>query len=240
MDRRLWEIDALRGVAVVSMVLYHFSYDLGLFGVLDLSFFTSGAGLWIGRSIGTTFILLVGISLTLSHARSGAGWGRYALRGARIFGYGLLITAVTLIVIPDEPIVFGILHLIGAAVLLSYPFLHFRLLNVALGLVVLVVGSRFAGTAGSSVWLAPFGIQPPFFMPDYWPLLPYFGVVLLGIAAGNFLYPTGAARPAMKPPLAPAGSLAFLGRHSLLIYLMHQPVLIGLLILSGVGSLDAL
>ena len=238
--KRFWEIDALRGLAVVAMVLYHLSYDLWMFGVLEVSF-TSGAGLWAGRTIGTTFIFLTGLSLTLSHARSPGGWGKYLRRGAGIFGYGMLITLVTLVVLPETPIIFGVLHLIGASIILAYPFLNFRLLNVALGLAVLLAGLGLYGSFAASVWLAPFGVAPPFFMPDYWPLLPYFGVVLLGIAAGNRLFASASPRRATRPaPAAPLAFLALLGRNSLPIYLIHQPILVAALLLLGVGSLDAL
>jgi uncharacterized membrane protein len=241
MHRRLWEVDALRGVALIAMVLYHLSYDIAMFGHFDPDFFRSGIGLWTGRTIGSTFIFLAGVSLTLSYRRASAageaGWRKYALRGLRIFGYGMLITLVTLLVIPDEPIIFGILHLIGASILLSYPFLRFKLLNVALALVFVTAGVAVYGTPGDSVWLAPLGL-PPFSMVDYWPLFPWFGIALLGIAAGNAFY--GERHPEAAKPAPPlAGGLAFLGRHSLFIYLVHQPLLIAALILLGAGSLEA-
>ena len=137
---RFWEIDALRGIAVVAMVLYHFSYDLAFFGLFDVGFFRSGLGLNTGRLIGGSFIFLAGISLTLSYARVTASrpsgeklFRKYFSRGLRVFSYGLVITLLTWIFLPNEMIVFGILHLIGASIVLAYPFLRLRLANVALG-----------------------------------------------------------------------------------------------------------
>ena len=128
----MWEIDVLRGIAVVAMVLYHFSYDLAyLVGLFDVGFFRSGAGLNMGRMIGGTFIFLAGLSLALSYSRAVASqlpggplFWKYLGRGLRIFSYGLVITFFTWIFLPNEMIVFGILHLIGASIILAYPFLR--------------------------------------------------------------------------------------------------------------------
>jgi uncharacterized membrane protein len=85
------------------------------------------------------------------------------------------------------------------------------------------------------VWL---GIDPTFFMLDYWPIFPWFGVVLFGVTAGNALYGDRSKRAASSIPRPSAvRPLAFLGRHSLVVYLVHQPVLLAALILLGVGSL---
>ena len=90
-----------------------------------------------------------------------------------------------------------------------------------------------------SLWLLPLGVVPEgIFMPDYRPLLPWFGVVLLGVFAGNLFYGTGkrtAGLAGRMPP--PARPLTFLGRHSLFIYLVHQPILVGLLAVLGIVSL---
>jgi uncharacterized membrane protein len=230
---RLWEIDVLRGIAVIAMVLYHFSYDLAyLGGLFDVGFFRSGVGLNMGRMIGGTFIFLAGLSLALSYSRAvasqptgGTLFFKYLGRGLRIFSYGLVITFFTWIFLPNEMIVFGVLHLIGASIILAYPFLRLKLANVALGLFCIA-------------WFAWLGIRPNSFMLDYWPLFPWFGVTLLGVFAGNALYGDVSKR-AVRTTSPPPSSrpLAFLGRHSLLIYLVHQPVLIAALVLLGVGSI---
>lgn len=243
MRERLWEIDTLRGVAVVAMVLYHFSYDLAYFGLFDVRFFRSGIGLDMGRMIGGSFIFLVGLSLTLSYRKAAAGsparglFRKYLLRGGRIFSYGMAITLLTLVFLPNEPIVFGILHLIGASIVLAYPFLNLKLPNVALGLICVAAGLLLRRFDVETPWLVWIGTDPTFFMLDYWPILPWFGVMLLGVAAGNALYggqEKGTDRPALRPPAA--RPLAFLGRHSLLVYLVHQPILLAALVLLGVGD----
>ncbi len=140
-------------------------------------------------------------------------------------------------------VIFGILHLIGLSIVLAYPFMKLRLPNLLLGLSVITLGVYVqiedlsaAGAAG--VLLAPLGVVPEgLFMPDYRPLLPWFGVVLLGLFFGSVVYrerarkaPSGAEGPAYAAPVA------FLGRHTLLIYLVHQPVLIAALWALGVIS----
>ncbi len=242
---RFWEIDALRGIAVVAMVLYHFSYDLAFFGLFDVGFFRSGLGLNTGRLIGGSFIFLAGISLTLSYARvtasrpsGGKLFRKYFSRGLRIFSYGLVITLLTWLFLPNEMIVFGILHLIGASIILAYPFLNLKLANVALGVGCIAIGSLLRGFEVGTPWLVWLGIDPTFFMLDYWPIFPWFGVVLFGVTVGNALYGDRSKRAASSIPRPSAvRPLAFLGRHSLVVYLVHQPVLLAALILLGVGSL---
>jgi uncharacterized membrane protein len=237
---RFWQIDALRGVAVIAMILYHFSYDLAYFvGLFDVGFFRSGIGLNIARIIGGTFIFLAGLSLTLSYRRALASqppgrtlFRKYLARGLRIFSYGLVVTLVTWIFTPEGIIVFGILHLIGVSIILAYPFLRLKLANVALGLVCILVGLYLHGLNADQPWLVWLGIRPDFFMFDYWPVFPWFGVVLLGVFFGNWRYGSEKERATHAAPRLPAiRSLAFLGRHSLLVYFVHQPILIALLIL---------
>ncbi len=239
---RLWEIDALRGIAVVAMIAYHFSYDLAYFGLFDVGFFRAGIGLDAARLIGGTFISLAGISLTLSYGKavSSRASGRslfwkYLGRGLRIFSYGLAITLLTWIFLPNEMIVFGILHLIGVSVVLAYPFLNLKLPNVVLGVTCIALGAFLRGIEVHSAWLVWLGADPTFFMPDYWPIFPWFGVMLLGVAAGNFLY-GDRTKLAARPQPRVVRPLTFLGRHSLTVYLVHQPVLIAALVLLGVGE----
>jgi uncharacterized membrane protein len=240
---RYWEIDVLRGIAVIAMILYHFSYDLAYFGLFDVGFFRSGIGLNAARLIGGSFIFLAGLSLTLSYSRALARapgrslFPKYLARGLRIFSYGLAITFLTWIFLPNEMIVFGILHLIGVSIILAYPFLNLKLPNVVLGIVCIAFSMFLRGFDVDTPWLVWLGIDPTFFMLDYWPIFPWFGVMLLGVAAGNVFYgdrrkqTTGATQR-----LQVIRSLAFLGSHSLTVYLAHQPILLAALILLGIGD----
>src|SRR3712207_1697975 len=148
------------------MVLYHFSYDLAyLVGLFDVGFFRSGVGLNMGRMIGGTFIFLAGLSLALSYSRAfalqlpgGTLFWKYLGRGLRIFSYGLVITLFTWIFLPNEMIVFGILHLIVASIILAYPFLRLKLANVTLGLLCIVVVMYLNDFSVAHPWFAWLGI----------------------------------------------------------------------------------
>lgn len=234
----------MRGVAVVAMILYHFSYDLAYFvGLFDVGFFRYGAGLNAARVIGGTFTFLAGLSLTLSYARVTESPGRrlslkYLGRGARIFSYGMAITLLTWIFVPRDMIFFGILHMIGASIVLAYPFIKLKLTNVLLGAGCVALGVYLRqGFIVESPWLAWLGGRPGFFTLDYWPIFPWFGVMLLGIAAGNALYGSASKTSSRVAPV-PLRPLTFLGSHSLAVYLIHQPVLIAALALLGLIELS--
>lgn len=235
---RFWEVDSLRGVAVILMVFYHLMWDLNYFKLYETNLL---AGPWqtFARSIGSTFIFLAGLSLTLSYAREQqragqtAPFNKYLRRGGEIFGLGLVITLVTYFFIGRGFVIFGILHLLGVSIILAYPFLHLsRWISVAAGFLVIAVGIYLNRLVASFPWFIWLGVkQQGLYMVDYYPLLPWFGLALLGIFAGHTFYPQGTPRFSL-PDLAPLGlirGLRWLGRHSLSIYLIHQPILIALL-----------
>ena len=235
---RFWEVDALRGVAILMMVVYHFTYDLYAFGGYDVD---AVSGFWarFADATASLFLLLVGVSLAITAARGDEGFRPYLLRGLRVFGYGMLLTVVFL-VFGMGIVAFGILHLIGVSIILAYPFLKLRFTNLFLGVAVFAVGLYIqSGDPMGGPWLLPFGVVPEgWMMPDYRPLLPWFGVVLIGLFLGNVVY--GKGRPAGFPVWSPvvARPLLPLGRNSLLIYLVHQPLLVALLAALGVVDLN--
>jgi uncharacterized membrane protein len=234
-------VDAARGVAIVMMVVYHLMYDLETFGGYDIE---STSGFWarFADATASAFLFLVGISLAISYSRAGAGrglFGKYLRRGLRIFAYGMALTVV-LYVLGVGIVVFGILHLIGVSIILAYPLLRYRFANLILGLSIIAVGWYLRGqdVSSESPWLLPLGVVPENLpMPDYRPLLPWFGVVLLGLFVGNVVY-AGGKRPECVPKKAPqvARPLVPFGRNSLFIYLVHQPILVALL--AGLGVID--
>ena len=224
------------------MVVYHLMYDLDYFGGYDIEA-TSGFWARFADATAGTFLFLVGVSLAISYSRANAArpgrslFGKYLLRGIRILAYGMALTVV-FVVLGMGIVAFGILHLIGVSIILAYPLLRYRYANLFLGLSIIAVGVyiRIEGFSSESPWLLPFGVVPEnLVMPDYRPLLPWFGVVLLGLFAGNVLYGNGrrSALFANKAPVA-AKPLLPLGRNSLFIYLVHQPILILLLASLGV------
>lgn len=233
-------MDAARGVAIIMMVIYHLTYDLSTFGGYSIEA-TSGFWARFADATASLFLFLVGVSLAISHVRSrGDRFGKYLLRGLRIFGYGMALTVVFLL-FGMGLVAFGILHLIGVSIVLAYPFLSLRFTNFLLGILVLVVGMYvMTQDPSGSPWMLPFGVVPEgWMMPDYRPLLPWFGVVLIGLGFGDIVY-GGGTQPGILPQKTPvvARPLLPLGRNSLLIYLVHQPILILLLSLSGIVDLS--
>ena len=238
---RFWEIDFARGLAVTLMIVFHFAYDLNYFGRMDVDL---PGGLWFlfPRAIAAAFILLAGVSLTISYSRarkkaSGSMlFLKYLRRGAWIFSWGLLITLMTCIFIPEEYVVFGVLHFIGLSIVLAYPFIGMRETNLVFGAAAIALGFYVKNIVSGNAYLLWLGVAPAGFASvDYFPLLPWFGVVLIGIYLGNALYPNNKRRMRI---MGLQGNRAvkifcFLGRHSLLVYLMHQPVLIALLYATG-------
>jgi uncharacterized membrane protein len=232
-------VDAARGVAIIMMVVYHLTYDLSTFGGYGIAA-TSGFWARFADATASLFLFLVGVSLAISHVRSGGDrFGKYLSRGLRIFGYGMVLTLVFLL-FGMGIVAFGILHLIGVSIILAYPVLNLRFTNFLLGILVLVVGMYvMAQNPSGSPWLLPFGVVPEgWMMPDYRPLLPWFGVVLLGLCFGDMVY-GGGRRPGILPQKTPvvAQPLLPLGRNSLLIYLVHQPILIFMLSLFDIVNL---
>ncbi len=233
---RLWEIDALRGLAVVAMIFFHFMWDLWFLGLTSENI--PGAG-WqsFARGIGATFTFLLGVSLTLSvvqlRARGRDPWRSTLRRGLTILGCGMVISIGTYFFVGDEYVRFGILHHAGVALLLGYWFVNMPIgVTLVLGAVLIVAGPYVSNVFVDHAWLLPFGIFPHGMgMVDYYPLVPWFGVALLGIAAGRVVYAGGVRRFAL-PDLSmskPIAWLRLLGRNSLVVYLVHQPLLIGVL-----------
>ncbi len=237
-------MDAARGVAIIMMIVYHTTYDLDTLGGYDVQSTTGYWALFADLTAGL-FLFLVGVSLAISRVRTSlTGWrlfGKYLARGLRILAYGVVLTLVFL-ALGMGVVAFGILHLIGISIILAYPFLRLRLTNLVLGTLIFVAGQYILaqGLDSQSFWLLPFGIVPEgVIMPDYRPLLPWFGVVLIGLFFGNVVYGDG-RRPAALGDKAPMLARPLLppGRYSLFIYLIHQPIIIALLAVTGVVDLN--
>ncbi|TCM57410.1 putative membrane protein [Rhizobium sp. PP-F2F-G48] len=233
--RRLGWLDVVRGIAILAMASYHFSWDLEYFGYLAPG--TVGIGLfkYYARGIASSFLLLAGFSLVLGHFPR---FRRrpFLIRFAKVAAAAAVISIATWFAFPTGFIFFGILHAIAAASLIGLLFLR---LPVAVTLLVAL-----------AAFLAPFYLRSAVFdLPSLWwvglsetlprsndyvPLLPWLAPFLTGIALGRIALTKGWLDTASAPE-RPAGSikrgLAFAGRHSLPIYLIHQPLLFSLVAL---------
>lgn len=231
-------LDTLRGLCLVNMILYHTVYDLRfLFPVLPDTYPLALDHVW-QQTICWGFLLLSGACCALSH--------HPVRRGALLLGCGWLIEGMTALVMPSQRVRFGILSCIGCAMILVGLARH-RLERLSpaygtalsFGLFLLLYGVP-RGYLGMAAWgwrvpalwyqtraLAPLGLpHPTFFSADYFPLVPWLFLYLTGF----FVFRLLVARPSIERVLTASSTpLAFLGRHSLPIYLVHQPVLYGVL-----------
>lgn len=228
---RLFLVDVMRGVAVALMFAYHFCFDLNYFGLVRIDFHHDPFWLDLRALIVSLFLLLVGVSLVLANRR-GVDLRAALPRLYRLFGAAVLVSLGSYALFPDSMIFFGVLHFIFVASLLGLPFLRLHWTNLALGLLLVLLGLTVRHPWFDQAWLQWFGLMThkPI-TEDYVPLLPWFGVVLLGIFLGRHLFRGTplAALARWQPAGSVARLLAFAGRHSLLLYLLHQPVLLGLL-----------
>ena len=239
--RRLWQIDALRGVAIVGMVLYHFLFDLVFLGFWQTNVF-GAPWRWGSHVIAGLFVSLAGVSLWLSYRRSGRFGLRQVRRGFTLLGWGMMVSLAAFALTGQPAIIFGVLHLIGSASILAGPFLARPGLLSCIAALSLACGALLeANPMRLLPYLRPpqpayallvvVGLLPPWVTQlDYFPLLPWFGVFSCGVLIGRALLPAGESLPAgHSGPPERLRWLAWLGRHSLLIYLAHQPVLLVLL-----------
>lgn len=228
--RRIPAIDVARGVALIAMAIYHFTWDLDFFGFTEPGLTTVGGWKFFARSIASSFLFLVGISLYLAH-RDGIHWPSFWGRWAMVAGAALLVTLATYAATPQAFVYFGILHQIALASLLGLAFLRLPaplILIVAAGTIALPFFYASDLFNHPSLWWVGLSTARAR-SSDYVPLFPWFGAVLIGIAAAKLADAFGLFARLRTLGLARWGRpLDFLGRHSLAFYLIHQPVLIGL------------
>lgn len=238
MEKRFWELDALRGAAVLGMVAFHAVFDLNYFAgvAIDVS-----SGFWwmLARAVATAFVLVSGAVLAISYGKISspgfkAAFAKFLPRSMRIFALAMLVTVATYLFLSGNGTIwFGILHFIAIGSLLALPFLGMSWQKQALaGILFIALGFVASSVIVQTPYLFWLGLQPiGFYTFDYFPLFPWLGVMLLGAAVGTNWY--ARRKPSLPPQNALARSLAFLGRHSLATYFIHQPLLIGAIMLAG-------
>jgi len=229
---RFDRLDALRGVAIVWMAVFHFCFDLNYFGFTQQNFYTDPFWIHQRTAIVSLFLLCAGMGQAVA-LDQGQGWPRFWRRWAQVAGCALLVSLGSWLMFPRSFISFGVLH--GIAVMLVL----LRLLGPGLGVPGLLV-------FGLVAVLVPQWVSDPWFdsrwtnwvglvtrkpvTEDFVPLLPWIGVMAWGRALGQWLLAHHRGWLAGAVP-AGAGWLGLLGRWSLSFYMLHQPVLIGALAL---------
>lgn len=225
---RFWQIDVARGIAVVGMVAYHFLVDLEMIFHLQIGVYKPPLVIF-ARIVALLFILLVGASAAIKYEKLKtfgfhkitSGFAKKALQLLLCAG---VITTVTFVMFRDETIVMGILHFIGISMLLIVPFL---LLDnkylIFFALLFLIIGVVVPNIETTSYWLLPLGIVPKMFSTlDFFPLFPWFGIILIGVVAGRMFKKKQIVLTKVLPDNI---LLAKIGQKSLMIYLLHQPIL---------------
>jgi uncharacterized membrane protein len=227
---RIWEIDFLRGLSILLVIGYHLLFDLGEFaGIRTFLGFTTDLSTvaWTiaQHFFAGLFVVLSGTSSTLTRSN--------LRRGFRLLAISLAVTAATYVFDPSSAVWFGILQCLAVSMLLyGAAFGRARAAACAAwGAVVLGLGAAWPAVKQALAvrfdWLLPLGLHSPSFSSyDYFPLIPWFGVFLLGAALGKSVY---AGKRSLLPWRLPRTFVNAAGRYSLWIYLAHQPLIMGLL-----------
>ncbi|MBS9720565.1 DUF1624 domain-containing protein [Tianweitania sp. BSSL-BM11] len=232
---RIRAIDVARGIALVAMAIYHFTWDLEFFGYVEPGLTAFGGWKIFARCIASSFLFLVGVSLVLAHAR-GVRWRPFLIRLGQVALAAAAISLVTWFAVPGGFIFFGILHQIALASLLGVLFLRFPAWMLAGIAALMIAGPFFLRSALFDTpwlwWVGLSTVNPH--SNDYVPLFPWFGAVLLGMAAAKTAQHFGIFdRMRSWTPARPLRVLEAGGRHSLAFYLIHQPLLISLVWLAA-------
>jgi uncharacterized membrane protein len=224
---RVARVDALRGIAIVAMAGYHLAFDLRWLGVTHPDFEHAWPWLAARATILGAFLLLVGVSLALA-ARAGVTWRHHLARVTRIAACALAVSIASYVMFPQSFIYFGVLHAIALVSRAAWPLRARPRAATAFGAAIVVAGLAIAHPAFDPrpvSWIGFVAHKPR--TEDFVPLFPWAGLVLLGIGVGHALARSGFF---MLRPLARAPAwLALLGRHALLVYMIHQPLLVGAL-----------
>lgn len=225
---RIWELDALRGVCILCVLVVHFLFDLSFFGGLDLTL--PAWYVFIQEYGGAIFVVLSGVCVTLG--------SKSVRRGLIVFACGMLITAVTYGMYrlgmsgADVVVKFGVLHLLGVCMLVYPAFKKLPPAALALlGLAIAITGYAIRSVIVPQRWLFPLGLTyEGFTSSDYFPLFPQLGYFLIGAAIGKTAYrEKRTLLPGSFQKTGIARFFCWCGRQSLFIYLLHQPIVYGLL-----------
>lgn len=229
--QRLAVLDIARGIAVVAMAIYHFSWDLSWFGFVDWPVAQGPGWRSFAALIAGSFLFLAGVSLDMAH-HSAIRWRSFWRRLALIIAAAAAISLVTFFTFGDSFVRFGILHCIAAASVIALPFLRRPVWLAFAGAAFLLTLPLWASSFffNGQAWLWTGLGSPDFGSVDYVPIAPWAGLTLAGLATSkafrqaqiwNRLHRFAFSGTAGR-------STQFLGRHSLAVYLLHQPVLYGL------------
>lgn len=214
-NKRIFEIDLLRTIAILLMISFHIVYDLNTFAGFNISY-TSKTWFLVGKISLLLFIFLSGISSTLSK--------NVIKNGLKVFCFGLMISIITYILFKKDYIRFGVLHFLGLCMII-YPLLKKIKKNMLLILAILslMLGFYFENITLNTWLFIPIGIlYNGFSTLDYVPLFPYISLYILGILAGKAFYNEKKSLLKLEYDFSFIRSIS---KNSLLIYILHQPII---------------
>ena len=225
---RIDELDSLRATALVMMLISNFVSDLNYFGLMVV--LKGDQWWWLARITAFLFVSISGISYFLAHQKE-YDFSKTFNRTKRLIFWAFMITLITYIFAPSAYVRFGVLHLLALASIIAFPLARKPLYALGMGLILLIIP---LSSNSNFVW---FGLQETgTFAVDYFPLNPWLGIFFISLAISSKIYSAGKPLLNIKWPVR----WLWFGRNTLIIYVVHQPILIGSLILTGQISLEDL
>lgn len=219
-QKRIHELDILRGLAVIGMIIFHYYFMMDYFGVGIYDVYHCPL-LILARFVQFSFLGLVGVSLAISTKNIKQQW----LRAFKVIMFAFVVTLATAIFAPQVYVKFGILHHLAVAIFLLSPISKKKYTSLILGVFAIAFGF-FLRTKASASWiLILLGVTPINFAAlDHFSIFPWIGVILIGIFIGNAFYKdkTGFIKKSIAP-------LELIGRHTLVIYMIHVPIIYGII-----------
>lgn len=228
---RIIALDLARTVALAAMAIFHFGFDLETFGYLQPGRMVTGFWYYFPRGVASSFLFMVGLSLWLAHGR-GVRWRPFMKRLAQICAGALVVTIGTYFAFGRSFVFFGILHTIAVSSLIGLAFLRLPpILTLVAALGAYLAPQFLANGQFDIIWLVWSGLTTfRVYSVDFIPTFPWLAPVLAGIAVGKIMDGRGywLKLRSTIPPGTAMRWLALPGQHSLLVYLIHQPILIAL------------
>ncbi len=229
MHERIQTIDIIRGVDIVLMILFNYSVTLSYFRLINTP---SDFLYWFvfPRAIASVFIFISVVAAYASLENNKENFSkRYFIRGVKLLLFAIFITLFTHIFVPEGTVYFGILHFFAISSFFVPFFIKYNKLNLVAGLLITIAGSFLQLTQFDFSYLFWLGFMPKnFYTFDYFPLIPWLGVLMLGVHSGRYIVERTVN---LKFESRFAAAFMFLGKNSLIIYLIHQPLLVFFLIL---------
>ena len=237
-SKRYLEIDFVRGFLIWCMIALHFSWDLQHVFNLKYSLF-SGVGKYFALFGSSSFFVLVGVSSTIQKNLYPNKYNFKAtlIRSLKLLSFAVMITLAMSLTYPENNIIFGAIHALGVSTLIIYPFLTQRYLSLIIAILIYIMGTYVANIPVATKWLIPFGFKYyGFSSVDYFPLIPNSAYAFLGVFLGNIFYPRGLQVNILhkiEKYIETTKNLVvrffvFSGRKTLIIYIIHQPILYGI------------